>query len=310
MNDEQSKQQRVEARYVYPDPKVFSVTANLGDVVNPSNASLNRGSAVFVFKEAIYPDEGGIFREYYGTLFPEKGFAVPQAIHACNMSKRYLLGHLRMFAKSKKLMLAALFEMENIIKVYNDACEMNLRPFYYDAEYPRYYSKPCKEMREFLLAFLMGIGISFYESGRFAKNFMTMIGNDNAYEYRIQDVAGITTKDKLLKDFIGESERIFKEYCKRENPGASDSEKSGMVSKFGSIVKIAKIAWLIPKFRNAVKEGIEAVNWDNLVMTDADKYHTLLWIDYNYQGRTVESRRDEFVAMHPEGKLPMMVGIR
>ena len=75
-------------------------------------------------------------------------------------------------------------------------------------------------------------------------------------------------------------------------------------------MKIAKIAWLIPKFRNAVKEGIEAVNWDNLVMTDADKYHTLLWIDYNYQGRTVESRRDEFVAMHPEGKLPMMVGIR
>jgi hypothetical protein len=297
----QEQEQKYEVRYVYPDTKVFSDEATLESVVMPSRVSLNSGSAVFAFERAEYPETGGILRYYHACLYPEKGFAIQEAIHACNMSKRYLLGMLRMFAGSKKLMVAGSFELERIIATYNGSCDHNLAPFWYKGEYPRYYSPVCKEIRKFLLSFLQFLGVSEYEAERFARNMMTMIDNDNAYRYRVQDIGGMTSKLRLMHDFVGEFERVYKEYLRREVPAQAVNDK------IGSVLKLAKIAWFIPKFRKAVLAGLEAMDWQNVVMDDADKYHTLLWSDYNFQGRTFEDRRDEFIAMHPEGKLPIMI---
>jgi hypothetical protein len=71
-----------------------------------------------------------------------------------------------------------------------------------------------------------------------------------------------------------------------------------------------KIGWYFPKFRNAVKAGLKATNWDNLVMDDADRYHTALWIDYNFQGKSFEERKAWMIKLHEGKPEPVMIAYR
>lgn len=295
-------------RFVFPKPGVFSDGSNITDVMMPSNTILGE-TRVFAFEKAEYPEEGGIYKYYHGCLYPEKGLPFPQAIYACNLSKRFLIQNIKLFAHSKLLMFAGLFSFEKIIASFNDAMEKNLAPFYYNGKYPRYYAKPCKEIKNFLEAFLGTLGISEKESQRFAKNLITLIEQDNAYKYRVQDLAGVTTKEDLIGDFIGEMRYVFDVYMTREFPNrpAGTEVDKGMSDKLGSIIKLANVAWYIPKFRRAIRKGLNAVNWENLVMDDGDKYHTALWIDYNFQGKSFEERKKWFIELHDPKKMPMMI---
>jgi hypothetical protein len=277
----------------------------------PSNTILGE-TRVFAFERAEYPDEGGIYKYYHGCLYPEKGIPFPQAIYACNLSKRFLIETIKLFSHSKLLMVAGMFSLEGIIKSVNDAAEKNLSPFYYNGQYPRYYAKPCKEVKNFLEMFLTTLGVSKLESERFAKNLITLIEQDNAYKYRIQDLAGATSIEYLLEDFPEELDYIFGIYMKRELPNREPGTEvnPAMSGKLESIIRLAKAAWWIPKFRGAIRNGLKAIKWENLVMDDADKYHTALWIDYNYQGLSFEDRKAWFISLHDPKKMPIMISYK
>jgi len=300
--------QQAQIRFVFPRPEVFGQGSQIEDVIMPSNAVLGE-TRVFAFERAEYPEEGGIYKYYHGCLYPEKGLPFPQAIYACNLSKRFLIETIKLFAHSKKLMIAGLFSLEEIIKSINDAAEKNLAPFYYNGEYPRYYAKPCKEIKTFVETFLQALKVSRLQSERFAKNLITLIEQDNAYKYRIQDLAGVTTKEELMGDFIGEMKYIFDVYLSREFPNRPEGTEvdKNMADKFGSILHLADVAWILPRFRKAIRKGLSAVNWENLVMDEGDEYHTALWIDYNYQGKSFEERKAWFISLHDPKKMPLMI---
>jgi hypothetical protein len=305
---EQNNNPQPQVRFVFPDPKVFSQNSGLGQVVRPEQVVIT-DSAVFAFERADYDEYGYIVRHFWGCLYPEKGFPFPQAIHACNMSKRYLLGFIRLFGKNKFVLAGGMLKkgfLSDLIKTYNDAADLNLAPFYYNSEYPRYYSPACKELKNFLDAFLKEIGVRQTEADRFTKIFITLIDNDNAYRYRIQDLAGVTSKERLLESFPAELDEVFAHYVSRENPQSPEGNIY-MVDKLRSIVKIARFAWYISKFRKAIKAGIESVNWKNLCMDEADIYFTDLWLDYNFRGEPFEIRRKKFIARHDPDKLPPMI---
>jgi hypothetical protein len=80
-----------------------------------------------------------------------------------------------------------------------------------------------------------------------------------------------------------------------------------MADKFGSILHLADVAWILPRFRKAIRKGLSAVNWENLVMDEGDEYHTALWIDYNYQGKSFEERKAWFISLHDPKKMPLMI---
>lgn len=302
----------MEVRMVFPDPKCFSQENDLGAVVRPEQVAVG-SSNVFAFERAEYPQEGGIERYFHGCLYPEKGFQFPQAIYACNMSKRYLVGFINLFGKNKFVLLAGMLKksfLNDLLKTYNDAADMNLAPFYYNTEYPRYYSKACKEIKNFVEVFLKEIGVDEEIGNHFAKIFITLIDNDNAYRYRIQDVAEVYHFISLVRDdFIKNLDFTLKEYLLRESPHTGGINQA-MHDKATSLVKIIKLAWHIPRFRKAVVNALKAVNWSNLIMDEADIYFTELWLDYDFRGESFETRKAKFIARHDSDKLPIMISYK
>jgi len=305
----ETNNQQPNIRMVLPDTKVFGEKMPLGSIVRPEMASMNL-TAVFAFERAEYPESGGIERYFHGCLYPEKGFPFPQALYACSISKRYLLSFIRLFAKNKFVLIAGMLKkgfLNDLLRTYNESADLNLSQFYYNNEYPRYYSPACKEIKNFLEVFLKEIGVNEEIGNHFAKIFITLIDYDNAYRYRIQDCADMTNPIQLKKNFIAELDYIFKEYDKRDNPNGDRTE---MTDKFAALIKILKLCYHIPKFRKAIKKGLEAVNWEKLVMDEADTYFTDLWIDYNFRGEPFEVRREKFLKRHEGKELPPMIQIK
>lgn len=293
--EDQSKQvnKNAEIRLVFPKAEVFGAEApvNMANVVMPSRTTMTT-NRVFIYESAEYPETGGIYKHYIKCKYPETCLPFPQSIHGANAAKRYLLGFVRLFAKSKPLMVYAVMRpkfLSEALRTYNEAAEMILRPFFFLNEYPRYYSPASKEMKNFFEGFMGSLGVVAEQIFKFCRNLMTMMDSDNAYRYRVQDLAGVVTKNMLYRDFPRAMAFVSNAYADRE-PGEHNR------AKLDAIVKITRLAWYLPQFRKAVRAGLDKMDWQKLLMAPNDVHHTNLWIDYNYRGQSFEVRRKLFEA--------------
>lgn len=144
--------------------------------------------------------------------------------------------------------------------------------------------------------FLTEYGIDRDVAESFAEVFATLIEYDNAYRYRIEDLTSETYKEKLLRSPIKEVQRLVLIHKDREpSHGGMTQEKVAVLGKLLSYVL------LIPSIRRAFKKALLASDFARFQLDDADRYHTLLWSDYNFTGKSIDERIEIYKEIHKDG---------
>lgn len=313
MQDLQEGQQG-QVRFFLPDPKVFSEHKDIKDVINPGRTTVFNKARVFLFDRAEYPKEGGILRYFKGCLYPDNHFPFQQAGYANEHVKKMLLSYMKFFSGNKPMAFFAVWNKKSLEKTLRAIIEQGDHYFaqvYYLAEYPRYYSKPCKELKKFSDGFFTSLGMPQDAVDGMARIIMTVFEHDNAYLCRLQDMAGETDIKILSRNFGMEISRLMSLFVDRE-PATHNKEKIGRFSK------LISLAWHIPKFKRAIRSGLHAMDWNNLCFNDAEYYHTMLRSDYHVGGKKFveedkkSGRLFDFLALHEKVGVPepMMIEIQ
>lgn len=275
-----------------------------------------------------YPPEGGILVYKVGGDFetmpdgrvglrnpvylkyPEKGFPYPQAVRDNNIVKRMFACFAEFFTRPALRPFVVLFcllpyklkikVIEAWIKWFTRSAKLALYPHLID---DIRYTKCVRGIKQFCFKFLQELGIHEHWCEQFTIIFGAVIEYDDSYRIRIQDVVSETTKEKLLANPRKEVLRLANIEYERETKNKSTG------NKFGQVAKLASMILLFPRVKRAFKV---AVHWTDLSMIqtdEADRYHTLRFSGYNFQGRTPEDRYAEYEKIHDGNPpTPMKVG--
>ena len=248
--------------------------------------------ATFEIEGVDYPKEedgGGIFVRHQSLLFPAKGFPTPKACQANNMVKRVFIGQVRYLAQNPLALLSFFTKKGRVdwLDVFTSFAEIALGPYYLQ---DFRYQKSVREIRKMTETFLEEWG--FPQASSFALTFATMFEYDNAYLFRVQDIANETSNEALTKDPVKELSRLFKIFSEREM-GAS------LMKRAKAFYYLLRIAFMIPKVKRAFVKAVQAADIEKIKMDEADLYHILRWDNhYKFLGRDLEDRIGEFMMMH------------
>ncbi len=262
---------------------------------------------MYQFQRADFPEKGGILIWFEDCPFPAKGFPTPQAIYACNISKRFFKrGMDALMSKNMTFPLLGFLLspkksviIEKWLDAYSDSSMMVLNPHLLESSR---FTECAGEIRKFIVNFLVGVGIQKESAEKFAEVFSTLIQYDDAYRLRIEDVMSETTKEKMLKHPTQEIEYIIGILEKREPNG---NRNEGLVEKFNNIAKGVKYLFFIPKYKKAFMNALQQSHFKNFQYDDADRFHVMLRSDYDYMGYKIGDRVEMYKGWFEALKLPM-----
>ncbi len=241
---------------------------------------------------AEYAPKTGWFVYYKGIEFPRPGFVYPQALKACEPPKRHLMNWLRGILD--KSMIFILFGfllsprklkakiLNTFLERYCDFADGFLIDHYFE---PQYYHRTVTELRGFIIVFLAEFGLSMNVANRFAYALTTVIEYDSAYRVRIIDLLSETTKEKVLKNPIGEAKRIVEILAKRD-------KRKHLVDKFGMIFTILRYGFFFIK--KPLMVALNTLEFSNLQYSEIDLHLVKHWVGYEFFGKTIEERLEMY----------------
>ena len=267
----------------------------------PASSVVRKSTIMYQFERMEYPEEGGQLAWFKDCPYPAKGHPFPQAIHAANGAKRYLREIMKVLANKNMIGVFAGFIISGkkrrtailtrFLQAYTNAAQMMISPYILSEK--RY--SPCpRELRKIITRFLEGIGIDHDTADGFSEVFITLIEYDNAYRLRIEDVLSETTKELILQNPVREMKKCVNLILERE----PSHDITGNAGKFDSFVKILRVLLWIPNYRNAFKDALRGADFEKLQLDDGDRYHSMLWSDYNFFGLPVEERIEMYKRFH------------
>jgi len=285
----------------YPPDDIFKFKRTR---VNPSEDVWGRGSVTYIPVKADYLKGKGTFVHYVGTAFPSRCVAPVQAIHATNTTKRILISAFKVLSMREAflpLSMLILMGKKRRTRLIQKSCEqvvalaeITVYPYYLEDDY---YCPLAQEIRKFVKNFLCSLGVQEEVASKCGEVIGMMFEYDNAYRFRIQDIAGETTKEALLNDFPQEIERLLNILASREVIPQGE-----VAERFRSGAKILKYIWYTP-LRWKFKKAMEELDIERCRMEEGDEYHTLLFGDYNVKGRNIEERLKVYENYHGEDRL-------
>lgn len=295
----QDKKQQTDARIMMPSPEVFEGQHAIKETV------MAKGTRFLIFDRTEYPPEGGIYVHYKGVPFPKKGFPFPEAIWQNDIMKRILITFTKSIGtKGMALPILAfailpwrikIRNIENIIVNLNRTGEWILRSNFLKEER---YSNACRELRGIVYIFLRNLGIADKPALDAAKIIASIFEYDDAYRYRLEDIASETTPKMLRKQPVREVRRLLKLFVRRELIHQRIRDTAS------SIGNLLAIALLHPRIRRAFRTAMDCADFSKLRLDEADKYHVLLRNDYDFTGRSFEERKKLYIKFHEDRSLP------
>lgn len=275
--------------------------------LQPSQEVMQTQQAMFVWERMEYPESGGQLAWFKGVPHPAKGHPFPEAIYAVNFIKRMtrnsIIGlvqkdlwkeYLGFFLSSPKQRVR---KIERFLTMYTDIANRVVSPYILE---DKYLTECSGEILKFTKRFLEAIGVSSEIAQNFAEVFAAQIEYDNAYRLRIEDAMSETTKERIMADPRKELVRLGEIIMSREpNHGTGES----FPKILGAISKILILPWYKRMFLDCVEES----DFKNFQLDAADRYHVLLWADYNFLGKTLEERIKMYTEIHKDGFPPRIV---
>jgi len=185
--------------------------------------------------------------------------------------------------------------LERWISEFNGLAENVLTPVYLK---DRYLCKLSGELLKLIREFLTNIGIQNNKAEEFARNIATLIEYDTAYKYRIEDILSETTSEVLKNDPRREIVRLLNIFAERDANITTQT-------KFNSVGKLFSLILIVPRIKRAFQKAMDSIDFTKLQLDEADRYHVLKFDRYNFMGRSLEDRYNEYLRMH-NGFPPMM----
>lgn len=265
-------------------------------------------------QRAEYIEGKGCFVYYYGLDIPSKTVAPVEAINAVNGVKSLVINALRIFAsKEARLPLVGLLFigkksrgilLNNICSRFNNIADKSLMPFYLN---DGYYCGLARELRVFARTFLVELGVEDEAADKSAEILGLMFEYDNAYRWRVQDLLTESSIELLTNNLPQEIQRLISIEQSRENLEVND-----VTDKFRNGGKLIKYAWWIPSIKKQLIKALKTMNLESCKLEKEDIYHTLLYGDYNVQGKKIEERVKILESIHGSDmtKWPPRIEIR
>lgn len=296
-----------------------------GNIHTPQAAVMNQEQSMFVLQGVNIPPTGGIFAHFEGVPYPNKGFPFPEAIYANNFCKKILKGLIAVIAQKDNIKELIAFvlsrkkirirKISRFISQYQDIAFYILQPFYLKDIHCGIFTR---ELRKFITTFLTEYGIDANLSERFSETISTLFEYDNAYRLRVEDIFSETTKEKILENPRKELVFLLNVLAKREPTFGKQSkdaidgkvieqEEGTTYNRFEQIGRLFSLAFFMPSFRRAFKKAMVECDFKNLQLDDADRYHILLWADYNFLGKTIEERLQMYNKIHQATGFPRRI---
>lgn len=306
-----------------------------GNRLDPSQQVMEQDQSMFVFEGMKYPslvdkddawfaawgiekkdlhlenisdDEyamGGQLAYFQGTPYPAKGHPFPQALYAINFAKRVIVIGIKSVKKDMALIgIGFLFSrrknkismISRLLQSYTEISMKVVQPYILHREFMSSFSR---ELYDFIVRFLTKIGIEKEVAENFSEIFANLLEYDNAYRFRAEDALSETSKKGMAEDPRRELARLV-DIIKKREPDARDF---GNAEKFSYPMLFLRKLLLVPSIRKAFRECIEESDFKNFQLDEADRYHILLWGDYDFLGKPVAERIKMYEEMH-KGKLP------
>lgn len=289
-----STTQEVRIQVPYPEAEVYqhpNTGINQVEVVRGEQHNAQK------FDKVVYPAGGGRLLYVKGVPYPYKGFPDDEMLAATNYAKRILVGYMRVLKGNRWLLFSMLWpkNLDKFLHEYNVSVAIFLRPFYLKE---RYYMPICWELWKFTRRFLIEIGVSVGVATAFGKRLATIIEADIAYRYRLEDLFSVTNKSAMMNNPRQQILRMVTALQQRDGNAKVNRH-------FQTIAKMITLALYVPRINRAFKNALSVVNFEDLQLDEIDRYHTLKYADYLFDGRSAEDRMTELKKIHKTKKIRM-----
>ena len=230
----------------------------------------------YLVKDIKPVDGNGVLVYYDGALYPARGFPTDQIFLSMNIVKRVL-------RESLKFPLLFLHSNKRLIESFNSIGEVS----FYASVPPKYVLCPAaRKIDDMVYIFLEEIGISPVEAALMARNIAYIFEFDNAYRYRIQDLASEAIEEELINNPSMEINRLLSIFLERDSDPI-------ITSKFKMFKRYISFALMIPKYKKAFKRAME-LGLNGIKYDHEDWYWVCQRTDYLYGGLSYEDRIKHF----------------
>ncbi len=221
-----------------------------------------------------------------GRAFPYKGIPTADAIAAVNTAKRLVLVALRTFG-----VLLVLIPKHKLLRAWGELVWPTLAPH---VLLPEYLTPQARDIEIGIRVALYTLGYRYFDTTAIkdtsgvelyrtnvydADTVATIIAHifeyDAAYRDRLMDLASDTTQQRLTRQPLRETRRLLHLWVEREN-------HAYMRRKVRMMILPVTLLLCIPKYRKALRAGVNAMEYDNLLPDVADQYWMGLKKDYQY----------------------------
>lgn len=208
-----------------------------------------------------------------GAEFPRKGIIKTDAMSRLDVLKRTIrevvkYPYIFIFSSNTKL-----------VHSFNVIFE---RAMHYDKAKQEYLCGAAIGMQKVAYVFLKEIGVEEDEAIKGAFNIAQFVEADDAYRYRLQDMAYAARIEVLQQNPRLEIKRLADVYQERE--------LAGIHNKIAPIITIFSLLLLIPKYKKAFCKAIAP--FKELAYDNADWYWCRMRTDYLHGGLSLEQRLD------------------
>lgn len=272
----QDSQSPLQGQIPQPPDELF-VTEN----VEYSNGEKTR----IYFLEKIECIRGkGILVHRVGALYPEKGWPTPEALHELGKVKRLLRESIDLF-KFPSLTLGLLFYDKNkllnqfIILFDNIYRTRSLNGAKSLSRKMEFLCPTAVSMFLFISGFLKDCGYNKDIAEQFAFRIAQIPEMDDAYRYRIQDLASCYEPKNAPRKEI---KRLGEIYWEREHEYSARP-------KIAKVIKLVELLLLVPKYNKAFKKNAHYIT--GMALDEGDKYWCSLRSEYDYDGKTYEEKQ-------------------
>ena len=246
----------------------------------------SQGMSLNNFEKVTLGPGGEMLSHHWPHPVPRKGLTFYDAIQTNNWVKRITLMLLAPLPALRHGLTAFVASfIENYIRLADVIYQSVNRVPYLKYQH---YNTTSKALWDISFLFLRWLGIPFYSAYRFGLIVATMLEYDEVYRLPIVDVMSEMNKEEALKSpsrFIKKFMRIL----------AERSDNPSLTGKFKAIGHIVGLLLLIPKYKCAFRKAFEDIDFKLLQYDKYDYYWVLGRTGYNFMGRTLDDRYDEFI---------------
>lgn len=220
----------------------------------------------------------GVLKYHKGAAYPEKGLTEPKAMFAANLAKKLLVHTVRL--SINPLLIFKKHPLESTLATYNEiAYRSAMQPYII---HTHFMPPVARNLRIFITKFLTSLNITPIVVNQFAAILSSIITLDDAYKYRMQDIASECNSINLQRNPRKELLRLLSIYKQRDHEVVS--------KKIMTIRPIISMALLIPKYKKAFIDALTHINIEEMGLDEADKYWVCQRKGYKFLGKTEEER--------------------